>query len=963
MNSTRFVTPLLNAFISLHMLACSATFGQTDSVWIGGTGNWNDPANWNPMGVPNGNFNVLIDDGNTTDSSVSVNGSFLVDSLDVEAGDLLRILNRWNLTIAFDPARPASGTINNAGTIQLEDSGNNADFRVEDQATLAGGGTLRLGFGFRAALTGTPNKPIGVLTNVDNIIEGRGTIGAVGGKSLRRLQLINELDGIVLANNGDLNITPSDGIAMVNRGVYRADGGTLVLQAGDYNNAMGLIVAENGSTVELGNTSGSPSISGGTLRTNGTGSFSGSAELIDTTVEGLFTVFNQEEIVARGTLNNTGEIELVDSGQGAEIRVPDSVSLTGGGTIDLRTAPRSRITGIPNGPMGILTNVDNVIEGRGSIGNVGSTTPQRLQFINESAGVVLANDGTRLLLQPPTEAPMINRGVFRADGGILLLSVGEYENTDGLIVAEDGAAVEFGLFSTDRPTVVGGTLQTVGTGILVGEAVLAGVTLDGELEVENGDETTIQQSLTNLGTVKVFGASSGDGGDLEFDGEVQLTGGGMIVLNPGQVDANLTGVADGMVAVLTNFDNEIMGSGRIGTSIEPATPPQTKLLQLINESEGTVTANGPRNLQIQPPNDAPMINRGIFRAAEGGNLHLLDSHSSGFELDNSGGSIVAESGGLVEVGQIGVTEAIEILGGNFRADEGGVFEFNDAALTDVTFQGNHQLTQDDLIELFGVIGNEGVIEILSSSKLGNINANGPVQISGPGTIRLGASNQTRSWITGTGMLELIGGRLEGEGLTELPVEFDGASIAPGNSIGELVFESDIAIDGNTTLDFEFGSTGGMPGVDWDHLDVTAAAIELGTFTVKLTTLGENGHPGPLADFDPDAEYQFVIARAAEISGFNPGLVTVDTSEFVNPFDGKFSVTVGPDVDGNEILFVKYGEFALGDVNGDGDINLQDIPVFVAILTSGESQQAADLNCDGVVNTADISLFVALLVAS
>ena len=51
---------------------------------------------------------------------------------------------------------------------------------------------------------------------------------------------------------------------------------------------------------------------------------------------------------------------------------------------------------------------------------------------------------------------------------------------------------------------------------------------------------------------------------------------------------------------------------------------------------------------------------------------------------------------------------------------------------------------------------------------------------------------------------------------------------------------------------------------------------------------------------------------------------------------------------------------LGDINGDGLINLIDVAPFVNLLNAGIFQLEADINQDGVVDLLDIAPFVDLL---
>jgi len=67
--------------------------------------------------------------------------------------------------------------------------------------------------------------------------------------------------------------------------------------------------------------------------------------------------------------------------------------------------------------------------------------------------------------------------------------------------------------------------------------------------------------------------------------------------------------------------------------------------------------------------------------------------------------------------------------------------------------------------------------------------------------------------------------------------------------------------------------------------------------------------------------------------------------------GNFTVTGG---NGAE------PEIVLGDVNGDGEVNLLDVAPFVDAVTDGTYVAAADINQDGSVDLLDVAPFVNLL---
>lgn len=54
------------------------------------------------------------------------------------------------------------------------------------------------------------------------------------------------------------------------------------------------------------------------------------------------------------------------------------------------------------------------------------------------------------------------------------------------------------------------------------------------------------------------------------------------------------------------------------------------------------------------------------------------------------------------------------------------------------------------------------------------------------------------------------------------------------------------------------------------------------------------------------------------------------------------------------------DFIIGDVNGDGVVNLLDVAPFVTAVSNGDYIPAADTNQDGAINLLDVDPFVGLL---
>src|SRR5258708_34389323 len=114
----------------------SITFGQTNTTWKGGSGNWSNPANWT-SGVPNGNFNALIDGGNAAVSPVSLDINASIVNLTVDSDDSLTLNNATILTVT-------GGSITNNAVLKLNGGGSpkglhhaNSKVKLKGRDTLA----------------------------------------------------------------------------------------------------------------------------------------------------------------------------------------------------------------------------------------------------------------------------------------------------------------------------------------------------------------------------------------------------------------------------------------------------------------------------------------------------------------------------------------------------------------------------------------------------------------------------------------------------------------------------------------------------------------------------------------------------------------------------------------------------------------------------------------------------------
>ena len=199
------------------------------------------------------------------------------------------------------------------------------------------------------------------------------------------------------------------------------NGGTLIFEGGNTNNAGGTIEAQAGSTVEI--TDGAV-VTGGTIDVIDTGTVrldvatvQGGATNVgatgsvlvagDSTLSGVYnsvaggqlTVINNFELTldGNGSYNNAGDMLVNSFGSNTDIMIDGSagdVTLSGGGTVtlnDTANLERARIRGTNNG---VLVNENNTIQGEGRLG-VGT-----LEIVNQADGIIGANVFAQYLLFP-----------------------------------------------------------------------------------------------------------------------------------------------------------------------------------------------------------------------------------------------------------------------------------------------------------------------------------------------------------------------------------------------------------------------------------------------------------------------------------------------------------------------------------------------------------------------------------
>ncbi len=127
-------------------------------------------------------------------------------------------------------------------------------------------------------------------------------------------------------------------------------------------------------------------------------------------------------------------------------------------------------------------------------------------------------------------------------------------------------------------------------------------------------------------------------------------------------------------------------------------------------------------------------------------------------------------------------------------------------------------------------------------------------------------------------------------------------------------------------------------------------------------------PTDAVDVDAGAAGEWESSGILDVSvlfGETPGTlfifnVQAHGIEDQDQFNADSRINDGDLVEGGQLLFLTKDELILGDINGDGMVDLLDVAPFVELLVNGEFDPAADFDMNGVVDLLDVFPFVNLL---
>jgi hypothetical protein len=357
---------------------------------------------------------------------------------------------------------------------------------VDTDVTLSGAGAVGL-----ASNTAIINIRAGLsLTNVDNLIAGQGAIQGGG-------TLINQTKGVINASISNeilfaTNIRNTGMLEASSLGILEIDGRVDNHGGGIINTDTGHISLSDGADI-IGGTLGSSSTSTPLISVDGTVVFDGSKSSVPTNTllntKGAIQVSAGSNLDLQGTIRNLGTWDV----QTATININGTVTLQGLGRVELTD---SRVEGA--GATATLANVNDTIEGRGTIGGGG------LKLNNEVGGIIKAQSGQFPLVIDTGANTIVNAGQIRADNGTLFIA-SNLNNSGGKLHSSENHT----LYAEGNVTGGSATIDEQGI-IEFGSASSAATTF----ATGSTGQLVIDKSANYSGTIGGFGANTTQSIDL-----------------------------------------------------------------------------------------------------------------------------------------------------------------------------------------------------------------------------------------------------------------------------------------------------------------------------------------------------------------------------------------------------------------------------------------------------------------
>lgn len=545
-----------------------------------------------------------------------------------------------------------------------------------------------------------------------------------------------------------------------------------------------------------------------------------------------------------GTITNNATIEMVSDHWGSYLRLADDTTLTGTGTLHLGNHGRNHLTG--TGTERLTQHSTHSIHGADYLGD------DMILFDNQ--GTITADYAAGVLnLNPENSGTNLNSGLMKAvDQGILQLSDGTWDNTDGIIEAQEGSSVR--LYAA---TVSNGVIRSSGTGVvdMLQQAHVADVTFESgtiRLPNEGGSTAFISGTITNNASLEL--ANDHWGTSLKLGGDTILAGTGTLYI--GNYGRNYL-ESDGNVRLLTNSAHHtIRGGDYLGND------------QLLIDNKGTIQADVAGGvLTIDSAETGTSISTGTMKALGQGTLLI----STG-TWDCDQGFILAESGSAVALADTTVFNA------DLETRDDGYIELRTGAeLADFSVSNELTLQIPDwnTSNISGVITNNGTMNLLGQNAQVFFNLTDATSLNGSGT----AIINPHAHLKGTGMSLTNGSdhtlqnnstdtTIEPDFTNSGILDITTASAATFNGSFTTTTDSTTLVEGTLTVPGGMTVAGTLTGAGTVDAEVTMSAGSIlapgtGPGTLTLDELGMES--GAVINYELDTNGDDLVVITGDIS--------------------------------------------------------------------------------------------------
>lgn len=617
------------------------------------------------------------------------------------------------------------------------------------------------------------------------------------------------------------------------------------------------------------------------------------------TSAGAVNVFQDAHLLVDGGSVNTswlrlmGGSALLSSGSIGtdQLRMMDSVLRIVGGQLTVRSTDRDSIA------------VDGDGRALFSVGGAGArvTTAGGMAIGADRGGAVQVADHGSLLLAGvlqvggdeniesgmPSSLSVASAGTVTAGsvsigavpgsvGSVTVAGAGStLTSLSALELGGDGGMAA-GLVILDGGQVISGTtlLGSAGAAISInGGALVTGLLGGpaGSITLEDGDPALAMAALTFNGAV---GAET-FAGSLAGSGSVHKTGGSTQILAGANSFTGSVWVSGGTLEMSNGAASFYQASGggtlklnngTLGWSAVQADAGGTVVYNTATLTGGTLLGEG--------THDVSRVTRYVGTGVGSGTTLALANNTRLIGVVSAGTLNVA-------AGRSAILNGGSNAGGRFNVDgTANVAGWTSSGVLQVGTAGVLNVASSDLLLLGG-----------SRTAVGSKAApGGRIDLAAGHSIELnGALLVNNGTITGTTNVH-YGSLAKGAGVYGAVNVYEGGVFEAGNSPGTVHTGATTWNAGGSYLvamDLASGVAGVNSGL-WQidgALAITAGA-DGGHFTISVATLDQADQAITLADFNPHHDYSWLIASASGgITGYAPGIFSVDSSGFLNALDG------------------------------------------------------------------------------